>query len=112
MRAIPSAVALLLCFAAPLQADVLMLPDEGAAADVAVAKPAKGMTKAAVVERYGQPSLKHKAVGGASKRQPPITRWDYPAFSVFFEYDHVVDAVIPGAPPALRRTEELQQPAG
>ncbi len=26
--------------------------------------------------------------------EPPITRWDYPRFSVFFEYDTVLDTVI------------------
>ena len=26
--------------------------------------------------------------------QPPITRWDYREFSVYFEYDHVVKSVI------------------
>jgi hypothetical protein len=24
---------------------------------------------------------------------PPITRWDYPAYSVFFEHDHVLHTV-------------------
>jgi hypothetical protein len=30
----------------------------------------------------------HKPVG-----QPPITRWDYREFSVYFEYDHVINSV-------------------
>jgi hypothetical protein len=25
---------------------------------------------------------------------PPITRWDYAGFSVFFEHDRVIDAVV------------------
>jgi hypothetical protein len=25
--------------------------------------------------------------------KPPITRWDYPGFSVFFEGDRVIDTV-------------------
>jgi hypothetical protein len=25
--------------------------------------------------------------------QPPITRWDYASYSVYFEYDRVIDSV-------------------
>ena len=107
MRTVPLALALFVALGATAQADVLEMPGSAPSAMIAGGKPAKGMTKTAVVNQYGQPSLKHKAVGGGSKRQPPITRWDYPGFSVFFEYDHVVDAVVPGAPPAVQRTDEL-----
>jgi hypothetical protein len=41
-----------------------------------------------VTQRFGEPSKRHTAVG-----QPPITRWDYPGFSVYFEYDRVIDSV-------------------
>jgi len=34
------------------------------------------------------PAERHEAVG-----QPPITRWDYPTFSVYFENDRVIHAV-------------------
>ena len=60
--------------------------------------PTKGMNKSAVVARYGQPSSKRPPVGGSSRQQPPITRWDYDGYSVFFEYDHVVDTVQRGNP--------------
>ena len=60
--------------------------------------PGKGLNKAGVLREYGQPSMRHAAVGGGSRQQPPITRWDYDGFSVFFEYDHVVDAVQRGNP--------------
>lgn len=59
----------------------------------ASALPPKGMSRAAVASQFGQPHTRHAPVGGGSPRQPPITRWDYAGFSVFFEYDHVVDAV-------------------
>ncbi len=88
------------------QADVVEMPEETFAAPVSM--PAKGSTMAAVTRQFGAPARKHPAVGGGSRRQPPITRWDYPGFSVFFENSHVVDAVVPGRPPALQRTEELQ----
>ena len=89
-----------------VQADVIEMPESASAAPVV--KPAKGMTMKVVVQQFGSPTTKHRAVGGGSKRQPPITRWDYAGFSVFFENSHVVDAVVPGRPPALQRTEELR----
>ncbi len=51
-------------------------------------KPSRGMTQARVEADYGQPQQRHGAVG-----DPPISRWDYPGFVVFFEYDRVVHAV-------------------
>ncbi|MCU0976866.1 MAG: hypothetical protein MUC71_11245 [Steroidobacteraceae bacterium] len=53
------------------------------------ATPARGSSMATVESRFGTPSSKHSAVG-----QPPITRWDYPQFSVFFEHDKVIHAVL------------------
>ena len=107
MRPIFLALALLLpVLPLTAHADVIEMPTTDSAA--AINKPTKGITMSAVVKQFGQPTFKHKAVGGGSKHQPPITRWDYPAFSVFFEHSHVVDAVVPGHPPALQRTEELQ----
>lgn len=100
---------LMLSLLAPLsfaQAETLALPDEPSAA--AIATPGKGMSMASVKKQFGQPVKTYKAVGGASKRQPPITRWDYSNFYVFFEHGHVVDAVVPDAPPELKNTEQLQ----
>jgi hypothetical protein len=50
--------------------------------------PTRGMHMSQVEARFGAPATRHAAVG-----KPPITRWDYPGFSVFFEYDHVIHAV-------------------
>jgi len=41
-----------------------------------------------LLERFGLPDEEHPAVG-----KPPITRWDYREFSVYFESGHVVDSV-------------------
>lgn len=51
-------------------------------------KPTRGMHMSQVEARFGAPATRHAAVG-----KPPITRWDYPGFSVFFEFDHVIHAV-------------------
>jgi len=61
-----------------------------------------------VLKQFGEPSLRHGAVGGSSRQQPPITRWDYPQFTVFFEYDHVVDSVVKGEPAIVQNTQGLQ----
>jgi hypothetical protein len=50
--------------------------------------PSRGTSMAQVEARFGAPAERYAAVG-----QPPITRWVYPTFVVFFEYQHVVHAV-------------------
>jgi hypothetical protein len=51
-------------------------------------RPASGMTQASVESRYGAPVRKIAAVG-----DPPIARWEYADFIVYFEYDRVIHAV-------------------
>ncbi len=51
-------------------------------------KPSRGMSQASVEAKYGPPSSRDRAVG-----DPPISRWEYAYFVVFFEYDHVIHAV-------------------
>ena len=65
--------------------------DPAAAAD----RPHRGSTMATVQGRYGEPTNRHAAVGN-----PPITRWDYPQFSVYFENDRVLHAVLVRNAPA------------
>jgi len=65
--------------------------DATAAAD----RPARGSSMAAVQGRFGEPTNRHATVGN-----PPITRWDYPQFSVYFEHDRVLHAVLVRAAPA------------
>ena len=95
----------LLPFAA--HADLLVIP-EGAGPTTPVNKPDKGMSMSQVVAKFGEPTNKHSPVGGASKVQPPITRWDYPQFTVVFEHEHVIDAVVPEQPAKVYPTEELK----
>ena len=58
--------------------------------------PKRGLTMNDVEKHFGAPVTRHSAVGGASAQQPPITRWDYNGFSVFFEHDRVIDSVVTG----------------
>jgi hypothetical protein len=89
------------------QADVVTMPAADHAASVPSSLPRKGESMQAVAKKFGEPRVKHPAVGGDAPKHPPITRWDYDGFSVFFENSHVVDAVVPGQPPAVDHSSEL-----
>jgi len=54
-----------------------------------VATPARGMTMDQVSTKFGAPVSKTPPVG-----QPPISRWEYPGFVVYFERDHVIHSVV------------------
>jgi len=51
-------------------------------------KPTRGMTQESVEATFGSPQNARAAIG-----DPPITRWEYADFVVFFEYDKVIHAV-------------------
>ncbi|MGV6851151.1 MAG: hypothetical protein ACWA5R_03095 [bacterium] len=53
-------------------------------------KPQLGMTMDQVKEQYGMPLEQMPAVGN-----PPITRWVYHDFTVYFEKSTVINSVIP-----------------
>ena len=55
--------------------------------------PARGMTMAQVEARYGAPSQRMEPRGGQKRQWPTINRWVYPAFTVYFEKNRVIDAV-------------------
>lgn len=75
--------------AGPLAADILVVNDGAVEVRPAsIELPKKGSSMAVVEARFGTPRSRHAAVG-----KPPITRWDYENFSVYFEYQHVVHAV-------------------
>ncbi|HEJ1199499.1 TPA: phosphodiesterase [Pseudomonas aeruginosa] len=81
---------LLLCsllLTPPLFADTLSIP-LGAQGDTQVALPARGESRETVLQRFGLADEEHPAVG-----QPPIVRWDYRDFSVYFESGRVIDSV-------------------
>jgi hypothetical protein len=62
--------------------------------DAGVAAPARGMTMAQVAGKFGDPLSKVAAVG-----TPPISRWEYTGFVVYFERDHVIHAVVSASAP-------------
>jgi hypothetical protein len=54
-----------------------------------VATPSRGMTMDQVATKFGTPANKVPAVGN-----PPISRWEYPGFIVYFEHEHVIHSVV------------------
>lgn len=70
-----------------LSADVLLIEEVRQAGNMDV--PVNGMTTSEVRAHYGEPATVHAAVG-----DPPITRWDYGQWSVYFEYDIVLFTVL------------------
>lgn len=52
-------------------------------------QPARGMSMEKVEAAFGAPSNRVAAVGN-----PPITRWEYPGFVVFFENNIVLHSVV------------------
>lgn len=88
-----TALALTLALAAmPLAAETVVIDGQVQVRTASVELPRRGISMASVEERFGAPRTRHAAVG-----QPPITRWDYDGFSVYFEHQHVVHAVAHGA---------------
>jgi len=81
--------------AAAVQADPDVLLVERVQSEAGTAMPSRGASMADVEARFGAPTRKYPAVSGPTSlhANPPITRWAYPTFSVYFEHDHVVDAV-------------------
>lgn len=53
-----------------------------------VQTPARGLDKSSVVARYGEPSSRKPPVG-----DPPISRWVYNDYTVYFEHDYVIHSV-------------------
>ena len=65
--------------------------------------PYRGLTKTQVRNSYGEPQITYPAVG-----DPPITRWDYEGFHVFFEHNLVLHSVIPNKPLQVDHQDELK----
>ena len=76
---------------AAAQADVLLIDEVRQVERMSL--PDNGLSKADVEAKFGAPNDKKAAVGN-----PPISRWDYGDYSVYFEYDVVLFTVLhPGA---------------
>ena len=61
--------------------------------------PVRGLSMAQVERQYGAPVSKLTPAGGDSRWHPTINRWVYADYTVYFERDHVIDAVANRASP-------------
>lgn len=86
IRVVSWTLALVLAIATPVIAQSLLKANDQAAASRPM--PTRGMTMDQVEANFGTPTVRRSAVG-----DPPITRWEYDRFTVFFEYRHVVHSV-------------------
>ncbi|PHS25734.1 MAG: hypothetical protein COA83_04785 [Methylophaga sp.] len=83
-------ITLLFASAASL-AETLTVPTYSVAnSSAGVLRPTRGISMSAVTQKFGQAQQKSAAIG-----EPPITKWTYPDFIVFFEYSQVIHSVIP-----------------
>lgn len=81
----------LLALAGAASAETLLIDrvqDENKAA-----MPSRGMSMDQVEARFGAPADRLDPRGGQKHQWPTINRWSYPAFTVYFEKDKVIDAV-------------------
>lgn len=90
MRITTPVLALILACVMPAHADTLLLNaiDSSRAANTKPL-PSRGATMASVQSAFGEPTSTKAAVG-----EPPISRWTYPGYTVYFEHDRVINTVL------------------
>ncbi len=81
--------AVLALAAATAAADTLLIENVRQSREMSQQLPARGATMTTVESRFGTPAELDPAVG-----DPPIARWDYPGFVVYFEHDRVIHTVL------------------
>ncbi len=86
IRALAMSAAMLSGYA--VQAETVRVPIGETTQSYSGALPARGATKATVEAQFGPAESTHGPSG-----QPPIYFWEYPDFTVYFEYDHVIHTV-------------------
>lgn len=84
--------ALILPATSLVSADVLLMDaiaEAPANSPAGVQRPTRAMNMAQVKQKFGEPKQEFPWVG-----DPPITRWVYENFTVYFEHDLVLDTVV------------------
>jgi hypothetical protein len=81
----------------PVRAETLLM--ERVQQERGVSMPNRGMSMSQVEGRFGAPLNKLEPRGGDTALHPVINRWVYDRFTVYFERDRVIDAVVNKASP-------------
>lgn len=94
MKRILTAAALLatLSISSPAISDVLLIDviaESPPNSPAGLVRPSHGMSMDTVKQYFGEPTEVYSAVG-----EPPITRWGFPGYSVYFEHDRVITTVV------------------
>ncbi len=94
MKCISPLVLMTVLFAMPplVMGDTLLLDaiaETPGNTEVGILRPTRGQSMVQVYHKYGQAQQEMPAVG-----QPPISRWIYEKFTVYFEHDHVIETVV------------------
>ncbi len=75
------------------------VPAQTASEETGPSMPVRGMNMANVEHIFGAPLQKLPAVPAVgNKLHPPITRWVYPHYVVYFEYNNVIHSVLKAHP--------------
>lgn len=83
-------IALLLGFSNTAFAQSVAVPaGQQGASNQHIERPSRGSTKSQVSSRFGAPTEQYGAIG-----TPPISRWVYNSFTVYFEDDYVIHSVL------------------
>ena len=73
-----------------LCAETITVPISSQAQELqSIERPTRGASKQQVEQKFGKPLNLTDPVG-----EPPISRWEYENFNVFFEYEHVIHSVL------------------
>ena len=86
-RILVSFLTLLLINSGPALADVLLVDSIQSAPQIQT--PRNGLTMFQIRQQFGNPKAELPAVG-----EPPISRWEYDGYSVFFENDLALHSVV------------------
>lgn len=86
-RILVSFLTLLLINSGPALADVLLVDSIQSAPQIQT--PRNGLTMSQIRQQFGNPKTEMPAVG-----EPPISRWEYDGYSVFFENDLALHSVV------------------
>ena len=89
LRYAATAGLLLLVLSTGTHAELIVTEDGGTKEAYSLMLPGRGMAKDTVRKRFGYPIERISEVG-----TPPISKWRYDLFTVYFESDHVIHAVL------------------
>jgi len=89
----PAGALLVSCFLSfPIMADVLLvdvIAQEPPNTQTGLLRPTRGMSMDRVLQKFGEPEQRQGPVGN-----PPISRWVYPDYNVYFERNLVLTSVV------------------